>query len=285
MILWTALFLWIGALCWFLYIRLSLTVARLRRRIAFRPCDSFGPSQLFGSLLSGNLAVLEQDDFNRLESALTVRQAQHLLASYWGIESRESWLKAIETRLQSLGECSPRERVLIDQWSPGTFFDTEGRDPLQDVCTFLSSEACVVGAREIRAHHLNPMAWDIQQAAYSVRLGLVAGYAPRGISKNVMERLQSEARLHYGSWSDYFLSSLIGMGLRHHVDIFSPGDWHRIAQTYTVLVSSWDDLLRHASTWSLAEVDVDTRNTTALDPARRVGHVDGVTRACAHFPA
>jgi hypothetical protein len=175
--------------------------------------------------------------------------------------------------------------VLIDQWSPGTFFDTEGRDPLQDVCTFLSSEACVVGATEIRAHHLNPMAWDIQQAAYSVRLGLVAGYAPTGISRNVMDRLQSEARLHYGSWSDYFLSSLIGMGLRHHVDIFSPGDWHRIAQTYTVLVSSWDDLLQHASTWSLAEVDVATRNTTALDPARRVGLVDGVTRASAHFPA
>ncbi|MES2529820.1 MAG: DUF1266 domain-containing protein [Pseudomonadota bacterium] len=285
MILWTALFLWLGALCWFLYIRMSPTDARLRRRIRFKPCNESGSSQLFCSLLSGSLAVLERDDFNRLESALTVRQARHLLANYWNIDSRESWLRAIEARLHGLGERSTRERVLLDQWREGNFFDTEGRDPLQDVCTFLSMEACVVGPREIGAHHMNPMAWDIQQAAYAVRLGLAAGYAPTGVARNVMDRLQAEVRLHYGSWSDYFLSSLIGMGLRHHVDIFSPGDWHRIAQTYTVLVSSSEGLLRHASTWSSTKVDEPINPTAVLDSGRRIGHVDGANQASVHFPA
>ena len=190
-------------------------------------------------------------------------------------------------RLQHLGERSPREQMLIDQWRPGHFSDTEGLDPLQDVCAFLSSEACVVGAKEIRPLHLNLIAWDIQQAAYSVRLGLAAGYAPSGIAKNVIDRLQREARLHYGSWPDYFLSSLIGMGLRHHVDIFSPGDWHRIAQTYTVLVSSREVLLRHASTWASTQLDVVTREaaSASCDPDRRVGPGDGVTGASSHIPA
>lgn len=272
MILWTTLTLWIGALCWFLYIRMSPTDSRLRRRIEFKPCSAYAPRQLFGSLLSGSLAVLEQDDFNQPESALPIRRAQQLLLRYWGIESRESWLKAIDSRLRSLGVRSPREQAMVDQWREATFSDTQGHDPLQDVCTFLTMEACVVGVREIHAHHLNPIAWDIQQAAYMVRLGLTAGYVPKGVAQSAMDCLQSAAQVHYASWTDYFLSSLIGMGLRHHVDIFSPGDWHRIAQTYTVLVTSWDGLLRHASAWSSTETDADA--TAACTLTQRVGGSD-----------
>lgn len=283
MILWATLFLWIGALCWFFYIRLRLTVERLRRQIAFKPHAASAPGQLFGCLLSGNLAVLEQDDFNQIESALTPRQARRLLSAYWGVESRESWLKAIENRLATLGQLSSHERMLVNQWRPGDFSDTEGRDPLQDVCAFLSSEGGVVGAGEIRIHHLNLMAWDIQQAAYAVRLGLAAGYAPTGISRNVMDRLQSEARLHYASWHDFYLSALIGMGLRHHVDIFSPGDWYRIAQTHTVLMSSWDSLLKHAPGW--LPNDVPPGSTGGTEAARRAVRSDGDVRSAVHSPA
>ncbi len=277
MILWTALFLWIGALCWFFYIRLHLTVGRLHRRIAFKPRGAFDSHQLFGCLLSGNLAVLEQDDFNQLESSLSIRRARDLLAIYWGIESRAHWLSAIEARLRSLGEVSSAERILIDQWRPEAFSDTEGLDPLQDVCTFLSSEAHVIGRHEIQESHLSPMAWDIQQVAYAVRLGLVAGYTRVESAQRVMDRLQREARQHYVSWNDYFLSSLIGMGMRHHVDIFSPGDWHRIAQTYTVLRSSWDRLLRHASTWSSIDASASQAAAAALAQIADRGMRDSMT--------
>jgi hypothetical protein len=203
------------------------------------------------------------------------------LATYWGIESREHWLSAIEDRLGNLGEISPAERKLIEQWRPDALFDTEGLNPLQDVCTFLSSEACVIGGREIHARHLNPMAWDIQQAAYCIRLGLTAGYAPVGFSRIVMDRLQCEARQHYASWSDYFLSSLIGMGMRHHVDIFSPGDWHRIAQTYAVLASSWDGLLRHASMWS--SNDESTHKAAVFDLVRSADRGNGDAMTSVRF--
>lgn len=285
MLLWIALFLWIGSVCWYLCVRLRVTVTRTLRTIAFRPRGAFTPSELFGCLLSGNLAVLERDDFNQLASALPVRRAQMLLRIYGSIESRDGWWRSIENRLGHLGELSSREEALIAQWHPESFQDTEGRDPLQDVCTFLASEACVVSAGAIQSHHLNPMAWDVQQAAYMVRLGLSAGYVEMAPAQAMMIQLQREALQHYASWPDYFLSSLVGMGLRHHVDVFSPGDWHRIAQSYTVLVSAGDSLLRHASPWlrddaasmgahrSQGSESVITMAATVLRSDRRIGCV------------
>src|SRR6185312_9457598 len=85
------------------------------------------------------------------------------------------------------------------------------------------------------------VAWDVQQAAYVVRLGRAAGYLSRSMAESTLARLQHAARGHYTSWTDYSLSALLGMGLRGRFDL---AEWHRVARSHDALMTAHAELLR-----------------------------------------
>jgi hypothetical protein len=229
--------LWLSLLCIYVRIRQGRTVAQWCDAIRFRQSDEASPHQLFGYLLSGNLALLEGDDFNQLSSILAVRRIRKLLAWYWGIHSREDFHRAVDQRLGQLGTMSSQERDAFAAWRNNAPIDTESYGALLDACVFLSVDAGIVTPCEITGRHLDMRAWDIQQLAYILRLGFTLGYVTREFAESMLARLQREARIHYASWKDYSLSSLVGRGLRNRIDLFDPGNWQQIARTHVVLTA------------------------------------------------
>jgi hypothetical protein len=239
---------WLAFLCLVVRLRYGLTLLQWCAAIKFKRADAVSPHQLFGYLLSANLAVLEQDDFNQLGSAHSTRRIRDLLELYWRIHSSEDLHRVLQYRLAQLGLSSPEEHAAYDAWRNRNPIDTETYAALLDVCVFLSVDAGVVKPREISDRHLQMMAWDIQQAAYILRLGFALGYVTREFAESNLSRLQREARIHYTSWKDYSISSLVGRGLRARIDLFDPGDWQRIAQSHAVLTATHSPIA-HAAPW------------------------------------
>ena len=263
-----ALVLWLAFLCAVVGLRTGSTDASRARRIAFKPTEAITAPQLFGLLLGANVALLEQDDFNQLASTLSRRRIRKLLAQYWNIRSAQDFQKVIEQRLCGLGAVSSEEAAAIEAWHAGARLDTTAYRSLQDVIVFLSAHADIVKPGEIRDQHCHLVAWDVQQVAYLMRLGFTMGYASRDSVRRVLDRLRETARIHYTSWKDYSLSTLVGMGLRGVIDLDDIGDWYQIARTHTVLLAARRSLLARAGDWSapLPSADAGPVSTfSALD--------------------
>lgn len=245
-----ALVIWLALLCAIVCVRMGWSDASRAQGIAFRPNETIAAHQLFGLLLGANLTVLEHDDFNQLASNLPRRRIRELLAQYWNVRSAQDFQLLIDQRLRTIGAVSSDEAEAFKAWRAGALVDTETYRSLHDVLLFLSAHAGVVRVGEIRDRHCQLVAWDVQQVAYLLRLGVAMGYASRASVWHVLERLRRIARTHYTCWKDYSLSALVGMGLRGVLDLDDIGDWYRIARSHTVLLAARRSLLARAGNWS-----------------------------------
>ncbi|MGJ7486325.1 DUF1266 domain-containing protein [Variovorax sp. LT2P21] len=273
-----ALAIWLALLCTIVGVRMGWSNASWARGIAFAPTEAIAAHQLFGLLLSANLALLEHDDFNQLASTLPRRHIRDLLARYWNVRSARDFQRVIDTRLRALGAVSSEEAEAFEAWQIGEPVDTAAYRSLRDVLVFLSAHAGIVKPGEIRDQHLGLVAWDVQQVAYLLRLGFTLGYASRESVWRALDRLQPMARMRYTSWKDYSLSALVGMGVRGVLDLDDIGDWYHIARSHTVLLAARRSLLARAADWTAPPhaPDVDLVSsllavgmpTTAFDPLR-----------------
>jgi hypothetical protein len=227
------------------------SVARWARQIAFRPTEPVSPDELFGYLLSANFAVLEEDDFNQLGSSLAEERVQAILMQHWRVQRGCECVWLIERWLQSLGTGFPVERAAYAAWRSGHVVDSDSYAALLEICRFLAQDARLVEARQIQDVHLNPVAWEVQQAAYLVRLGFSAGYVSRKDAQAALKRLQEAARAHYASWEDFSLSGLIALGVRSPIDSFDLVNWRKIARSHEVLLRAQRTTLAHAARWKV----------------------------------
>ena len=239
----------------------------LTRRIAFRPQEQVTADDLFDYLLSANLAVLEHDDFNQLESALSGPRVEEILARHWAVSSREDCLRIVRQRMNWLGKTSPEEDAAIAAWRHGSTVETPEYQALVDTCWFLTRDASVVLPGRIRGIHLSPVACDIAQVAYLVRLGVSAGHLSRAYAGEILGVLRQTAKTHFCSWEDYSLCTLIGMGLRCRIDLHDVADWYEIARSHRILLSAERTTLSHAAGWVVgAPSSKRAGNTAAFAP-------------------
>ncbi|VTU14237.1 hypothetical protein SRS16CHR_00992 [Variovorax sp. SRS16] len=242
----------------------TIVATRWARAMRFRSIEDVSPHELFGYLLSANLALLARDNFNQLPSGLSQARIRHVLATRWRVSSSHACVRVIEQRRKWLGLTTPAEDEALSAWRSGRIVDSECYGALHDTCIFLSLRARVVGMQEISEQHLCAMAWDIQQVAYLVRLGVAAGFVSRGRAENTLAGLQREARMHYSSWRDYSLSTLIGMGLRREVDAYDSETWWRIARSHKMLLEDRHTPISHAAPWGPPNSQADPRSVHSL---------------------
>lgn len=229
------------------------STGRWSRAIAFRPEEAMAPEQLFGCLLSGNLALMMRDNFNQLGSALSRRRARKVLGFLWGISSPSDCRRLLEHRLRWLGQMTSLEKSAAAAWLCSSQADSREYRALRNTCVFLSSHMSPSVAR-IRHIHIGVLAWDIQQLAYVLRLSLTAGYIPRDTAEKTLSLLATRARSHYASWRDYSLSALIGLGMRGSVEFFDRTEWRFFARTHSVLLHELHSPTRDASSWRNFEI-------------------------------
>ena len=234
-------------------LRYGWSLDRWTRAARFVPTEDMSADQLFGCLLSANLALLEHDNFNQLASALPPRRVRAILKSHWGIDSAETCRRGIFGRLRELGRESAEEEAAFSAWAAGATVDSNAFASLRDVCMFLSIDVQAASPRRFFKHDFSMMAWDIQQVAYITRLGCAAGFMPRDVAEEVLAVLQRSARAAYASWTDFSLAMLVGMGMRSPVDTFDTGGWVQFARSHTALLECRDTLLRHAAPWDPAD--------------------------------
>lgn len=236
--------------------------------LAFAPTEPVSSRQLASYLLSANLALLAGDDFNQLNSALSKRRARRLLRRQCKIRSLGDFERTLADRLRWCGTGTPEEMQALAAWRDGRSHGSSAYEALGDICKFLSLHARLVDPSAIGASHLNLTAWDVQQLAYIVRLGATLDYLPPVGARALLTMLHQEARTHYTSWSDYSLSSLIGMGMRSPVDLQAPEGWHRIASSHAALLRTPTSPMAQVGLWSTEPVALSS--TDAL-PAVHAG--------------
>jgi hypothetical protein len=224
----------------------------LWRGLAFAPTEPVSSQQLATYLLSANLALLADDDFNQLKSALSKRRARGMLRRRWQIRSLQDFERTVADRLRWCGTGTPEEMRALAAWRDGRSQPSAAYASLDGICKFLSVHVGIVDERGIGACHLNLAAWDVQQLACIVRLGAALDYLPRAGAQALLTMLHQEARRHYTSWSDYSLSALIGMGMRSPVDLHASARWHRIASSHAALLRTPTSPMARAGLWSTA---------------------------------
>jgi len=230
--------------------RLCPSKAAWARTIAFRPTESMSPDQLFVCLLSGNFALLMRDNFNQLESSLPQRRLTKILAQYWAIRDAADFERVLEARLTRMGQMSPLEMGAIAAWQAGHWAQTSEYAALEQTCVFVTGRAHIVDDGSLRRGHLSVLAWDVQQVAYLVRLGLALHYVSREFADWVLDLLRARARSQYASWQDYSLSALIGLGMRGSLEIFDNMEWIQFARTHSVLLDERHSPIRSAAPWT-----------------------------------
>lgn len=215
------------------------------RQVDFAPTEEMSPERLFGCLLSANFAVLMNDNFNQLASALPEQRVRRLLAEHWGIETRADCLRVIGQRVEQLGEISPVEMQAVAAWLEEQRPGGEGARPgLRSPVEHLAS------GDDMSHGHLSVLAWDIQQLAYLVRLARAVGHVSQSDAEAVLARLAMRARMHYGSWKVYSLAALVGLGMRGAMEVFETSAWERYSRTHSILLRGPRSAIRFASSWS-----------------------------------
>ncbi|MBT2324409.1 DUF1266 domain-containing protein [Variovorax paradoxus] len=216
--------------------------------------------------------MLEEDDFNQLGSSLGEERVSAVLMQHWRVQSKYECVWLVERWLQSVGNGFPAEKAAYAAWRSGHVVDSDAYAALHEICRFLVEDARVVGAKQIRSVHLNPVAWEIQQAAYLVRLGYSAGYLSREDAQAALRRLQEAARAHYASWEDFSLSGLIVLGVRSPIDPFDLRDWRKIARSHEVLLRAQPTTLAHAAQWRVF-IPVSTPSNHWIEPRAQLAEI------------
>ena len=250
----TVALIW-GFVIWiFLRGRFGPSMESWSRAIAFKPKEAMSPEQLFGCLLSGNFALLMRDNFNQLGSSLSERRIGRVLREHWGIETRADCRRVIASRLESLGRMSPSEKRAIAAWLAGEPVDSNEYAALEDTCLFVALRAHITQLDELRHDHLSVLAWDIQQLAYLVRLACAVGHVSKASAEEILGTLRTRARAHYGSWKEYSLAALIGLGMRGSLEVFDHAEWTQFARTHSVFLNERRSPTKSASRWAVAAV-------------------------------
>ena len=242
--------------------------------VVFRPTEAMSPEQLFGCLLSGNFALLMRDNFNQLASGLSARRIHRVLYAHWAIDSQERCLRVIQSRLEGLGRMSPAEKRAIAAWLLREQVDSDEYAALEDSCLYMVRVARIARVDELRQDRLSVMAWDIQQLAYLVRLACTVGYLSKPRARELLQVLAAHARCHCGSWKDYSLAALLGLGLRGSRASFDHAEWAQFARTHLVFLNPSRSPTRSASHWHEGSA-----------PAAPLRHGAGSREAWAAVPA
>ena len=217
--------------------------------IAFRPTELMSADQLFCCLLSGNFALLMRDNFNQQKSSLSEHLVARILAQHWAIHSSADFHDVLEACLAGMGEMSATEKHAVAAWLMNVQVGSHEYAALEQTCIFIARKARIAAVDELQHDHLTVLAWDIQQTAYLVRLGLSAGLVPRDFAAGVLDFLRTRARSRYGSWRDYSLSALVGLGMRGSLKNFDSTEWTRFARTHSVLLDEHRSPIRNATSW------------------------------------
>jgi len=212
-------------------------------RMPRAPTERVGADQLFGYLLSANLAVMARDNFHQLASALPPARVRRILGEHWNLRSAIECRRRIERWLATLGAPEPGEQEAWQAWREGRPIDSDAYRALRAGARQLRVDAGTAAGLDIDERQFSMMAWDAQQAAYVVRLGFALGYLSRAMAESTLARLQYVVQSHYGSWADYSLSAMLGMGLRGR---FDGVEWHCAAQSHERLLVAHAGLLRRA---------------------------------------
>jgi len=253
--------------------RFGPSQARWARAIEFRPTESMSPEQLFGCLLSGNFALLMRDNFNQLESSLHRVRVNRTLAEHWAIHCPFDFRRVLEARLARMGQMSQLEHGAIAAWHAGHWAQSNEYAALERTCMFMTLRAHIVDEDALRQGHLSVLAWDVQQVAYLLRLGLAVEYVSRRFADSVLDMLRARVRSTYASWQDYSLSALVGLGMRGSLEIFDATEWMQFARTHSVLLDERHSPIRCAAPWqdpSVRPIEValssslETLSATAL---------------------
>ncbi len=219
------------------------------RAIQFRPTESMSPEQLFSCLLSGNFALLMRDNFNQLESSLPRVRVARILAEHWAIHCPFDFRCVLEARLMRMGQMSPLENGAIAAWHAGHWAQSSEYAALEQTCVFVTVRAHIVNDDALRQGHLSVLAWDVQQVAYLVRLGLAVDYVSRKFADSILDLLRTRVRSTYASWQEYSLSALVGLGMRGSLEIFDTTEWMQFARTHSVLLDERHSPIRSAAPW------------------------------------
>lgn len=229
---------WVAILCYFAWVIYGRSYSNSIWKVKFKLEASASHAELFSCLLSGNIALIEKDNFDQLASSLPAERVQEALFRYWKIEGPESFSVGLQRAFFQLGDTYLIERQAFGAWNTGFACNTPTYIRLFDVCRFLSVNAALIEPGRIGARQLNMSAWDIQRLAYLVRLGYAAHYMPRDAALQSLRRLSVAARAHYTSWEDFSISALIGMGVRSEVDVLEASVWHGFAQTHVAMTAA-----------------------------------------------
>jgi len=210
--------------------KLGARFASSRKLDQAASAEEMSPDLLFGCLLSANFAVLMNDNFNQLASALPEERVKKLLAEQWGIGTRADCIRAIEKGMPRLGEISTLEMEAVDAW----LREQRSRD---DIANFsrLRIER-LASTDRLGQGHLSVLAWDIQQFAYLIRLALATGHVSRSQAEAVLGRLTVRARGHYGSWAVYSMAAVAGLGMRSAMEVFETSAWDRYLRTHAAFL-------------------------------------------------
>lgn len=244
--------LWAMILCYFAWVIYGRSFSSSVRMMKLKPTEDVSPPELFSYLLSGNLALIEKDDFNQLRSSLSIDQIRQVLSRHWQIKGPEDFSVGLQQSLFQLGDACALERQAFDAWNSGGACNTAHYIRLFDVCKFLSVDAGLIDASRIGPRQLDMTAWDIERTAYLVRLGHAAHYIQRDSAMQCLRRLSAAARAHYNSWEDFSISALIGMGIRSDVEVSQVNVWHAYARTHLALTSSGGAPYVQVADWKLA---------------------------------
>jgi hypothetical protein len=235
------------------------------RNIAYRPTESMSPEQLFGCLLSGNFALLMRDNFNQLASSLPKGRVTKILAEHWAIRCPMEFQWVLEARLARMGQMSQLENGAIAAWHAGHWAQSDEYAALEQTCMFMILQARLVDDDALRRGHLSVLAWDVQQVAYLLRLGLAVDFVSRRFADSVIDLLRTRVQSACASWQEYSLSALVGLGMRGSLEIFDTTEWMQFARTHRVLLDEHHSPIRSAAPWTHPSVrPVGVSQATAL---------------------
>lgn len=230
--------LWVMILCYFAWVISTRGYSSSPKMPKLKSTEDLSTEELFSYHLSGNLALIEKDDFNQLQSSLGNERIRKVLFHHWKIKGPEDFSVGLQQAFFQLGDTSAVEQQAFDAWNTGAACNTATYIKLFDVCKFLSVDAALIDASRIGPRQLDMTAWDIERTAYLVRLGYASHYIQRDGAMQSLRRLSAAARAHYDSWEDFSISALIGMGMRSDVPVSEANAWHACARTHLALTSS-----------------------------------------------
>lgn len=237
----------------------SIAIVVLRRRadggrgpaggdIRFRPREPVNPQQLFGLLLSGNLFVMNDDDFNQLGSRLGKAQVGRMLEHWWRVRSADDLQQALARVTEQLAEPPAAYAQALAARREGRRIDTPEALSLQAVEQYLVVEG-VLPADGATPGQLGTAAWNLQRAAALVRWGFTMGHLDAPSAWALLDGLAERARREYASWHDYSLAYLLVRGVWSPVEPAAPDEaWQAAARSHRTLLGA-HDLLQHAAAW------------------------------------